>query len=369
MLKSTITDIAQATGVSPSTVSRALAGNPRVSEATRRLIEEKASELGYERNELASNLRRGIARTVGIIVPRINREFFSNIISSAEEVLGEAGYSVIICQSHENVEDEVKALRTMRSKQVAGILISHSTESVDGSHIAAILTEGMELVQFDRVFSDLPGPKVVNDGVGGGYEATKHLIANGYRKIGTLAGYLESESYLARNTGYRKALVEAGREVDEGIIFTNSILRDNGRESAREAIAKGCDALYCAGDFSALGALEAAKEAGLRVPEDFGVVGTANEQFTALMSPSLSSIEQYTKEMGRQAALAFLRCVEGQRSDGFVVVPMKLVARESSSRVSSSDGSGEAGPVVAPGLSDSSGATRCQLKGNQCQTL
>ncbi len=338
MIKPTITDIAKAMGVSPSTVSRALAGSPRVKESTRLAIEKMASDIKYERNEMASNLRKGIARTVGIIVPRINREFFSSIISSAEEVLGEAGYSVIICQSHEKLSDEIKALRTMRAKQVAGILISHSIESTDSSHITENITDEIELVQFDRVFSDLRGPKVINDGVSGAYEATRHLIENGYRKIGTLAGYLESESYLARNEGYRKALKEAGREADEDVIFRNSILRENGKESAKEAIAKGCDALYCAGDFSALGAVDAVKEAGLRIPEDFGIIGTANEHFTELMTPSLSSIEQYTKEMGKKAAEAFLRCMDGDRNDESVVIPMKLVVRESSTRKPTAEG-------------------------------
>lgn len=97
-----------------------------------RAIERKAKEMGYERNVMASNLRKGVAKTVGIIVPRINRQFFSNVISSAESILEEAGYTVIICQSHETLEDEIKALKTMRANQVAGVLISHSIQSVNG---------------------------------------------------------------------------------------------------------------------------------------------------------------------------------------------------------------------------------------------
>ena len=135
MIKPTITDIANEMGITPSTVSRALAGSPRVKESTREAIERKAKEMGYERNVMASNLRKGVAKTVGIIVPRINRQFFSNVISSAESILEEAGYTVIICQSHETLEDEIKALKTMRANQVAGVLISHSIQSVNGDHI------------------------------------------------------------------------------------------------------------------------------------------------------------------------------------------------------------------------------------------
>ena len=108
MLKATITDIAREMGITPSTVSRALSGSPRVKEATRKAVEQKAREMGYERNVMASNLRKGVAQTVGIIVPRINRQFFSNVISSIEAALGTAGYSVIICQTREKLENEIK---------------------------------------------------------------------------------------------------------------------------------------------------------------------------------------------------------------------------------------------------------------------
>lgn len=332
MTRSTITDIAKEMGISPSTVSRALSGSPRVKESTRAAIEKKAREVKYERNVMASNLRKGIVRTVGIIVPIINRQFFSSVISSAESVLGAAGYSVIICQTHEKQEDEIKVLKTMRANQVAGVLMSHSIESKDSRHILENISERMILVQFDRVFMDLEGTKVVNDGVSGGYQATKKLIENGYKKVGTLAGYLECECYASRNKGYLKALKEAGIQKDEGIIFKNSILRETGFQSAKEAIGKGCDALYCTGDFSALGAVDAAKEAGLRIPEDFGIIGTANENFTELMAPSLSSLEQNPREMGKQAAEAFLKRMKGEKTEEVITIPMQLIARRSSSK-------------------------------------
>lgn len=332
MIKPTITDIANEMGITPSTVSRALAGSPRVKESTREAIERKAKEMGYERNVMASNLRKGVAKTVGIIVPRINRQYFSNIISSAESILGEAGYTVIICQSHETLADEIKALKTMRANQVAGVLISHSIQSEDGSHILENIPEGVELIQFDRVFADLPGIKVVNDGVKGSYEATKSLIDNGYKRIGTLAGYLGTQLFKNRKEGYVKALKEAGMDIDEDIIFEDSILRETGYKSAKKAIELGCDALYCSGDFSALGAFDAAREAGLEVPRQFGIIGTANEHFTGLMSPSMSSLEQRPDRMGAEAALAFLEAVEGKQEDRTIVIPMELIIRQSSSR-------------------------------------
>lgn len=127
----TITDIAKALGITPSTVSRALSGSTRVREETRRTVQEKAHEMGYEPNVVASNFRKGQSKIVGIIVPRINSEFFSNIIGGAETVLGEAGYNCLICQTQEDPEAEEKALRTLKNYRVAAIFVFHELNSTD----------------------------------------------------------------------------------------------------------------------------------------------------------------------------------------------------------------------------------------------
>jgi len=322
----TITDIANELGITPSTVSRALAGNPRVKEETRAAVLAAADRMGYQRNVMAANLRRGRSDIVGIVVPRINREFFSNVISGAESILVEAGYSILICQTQENLASEVKALRNLRKNQVAGVLMSHSINTPDSSHILPTLGN-IPVVQFDRVFNDIPGAKIVGANFEGAYKATCHLIESGYKRIGTLAGYLNTEVYSERLRGYRKALEDNGIPYDKSIVFPNTIVWQTGHQAGLEAIAAGCDALYSAGDFSALGAVSALLESGISVPRDFGIVGTANEFFTALMTPSLSSLEQYPYEMGREAAKAFLE----NRND-VTVIPMDLLVRQSSNR-------------------------------------
>ena len=323
----TITDIAQALGITPSTVSRALAGNPRVKEETRRAVEKKAEELGYERNLVAANLRKGRSNIVGIIVPRIHREFFSNVIGGAEKALNQAGYNVLICQTMERKEAELKALKALRNYNVAAVLISHAIESTDSSHIRPALGPSIPLVQFDRVFPDLPGAKIVGANCDGAHTATKHLIDAGYKRIGTLAGYMSSLAYVERLAGYKLALENAGIPYDENIVFYDTIVPETGYKACEKALELGCDALYCAGDFSALGAIQLLKEKGVRIPEEFGIVGTANESFTALMSPSMSSMGQHPFEMGQAAALAFL---EGRTDTQ--VIPMELNARQSSNK-------------------------------------
>lgn len=328
----TITDIAKSLGVAPSTVSRALSDNSGISESLRKTIRDKAEQLGYERNVAASSLRSGRVNLVGIIVPRINRAFFSSVIGGAESVLNEAGYNTIICQTQEDYESEVKALKVLRSNRVSGLLISHAASSINGDHIINNVSQGTILVQFDRVFSNLPGAKIVNDNFQGAYEATRHLIEMGYERIGHIAGFMSTEAYVQRLCGYRQALSDMGRKVDNDLIFYDSIMRETGYASARKALERGCDALYCAGDFSALGAIMAAKEKGLKVPDDFGVVGTADEYFTEIMDPPMSSIAQHPYEIGRRAAQAFLTSLDKEVSIGEIVVPMELKRRQSSSR-------------------------------------
>lgn len=333
MAKPTINDIAKALNITPSTVSRALAGNTRVSAATRALIEKTASEMGYERNLLASSLRKGSTDTVGMIVPRINRQFFANVISGAEAILNPAGYNLIICQSHERADDEKRAIQTLLRNQVAGVIVSHALDNTDNKGIADLEKSGLVLVQFDRAYPEIHGASVTNDNFTGAYQATCHLIKGGYKRIGHLGGDTMSNVYADRLEGYKKALADNGMEVDESIIFSDSITRDKGFYNMAKALEAGCDAFYCAGDYAALGVMEYARHSGIKIPEEFGVVGTANENFAELISPALTTLEQNAFQMGNKAAQAFLDLKQG-KSDAAkeIVVPMRLIVRESSTR-------------------------------------
>ena len=322
----TITDIADALGITPSTVSRALAGSPRVKEETRLLVQQTAERMGYRRNIIAANLRKGRSDIVGIVVPRINRDFFSNCISGAESVLQKAGYSVLIMQTNEDYETEIRALKTLRNYHVAGILMSHAITSPGSAHIKPHIGD-IPLVQFDRVFRDLPGAKITGANFDGAYIATRHLIENGYKRIGTIAGYMNAAPYAERLAGYRQALEDNGMQYDDSIVFRNAIVRETGCNAALRALEAGCDALYSAGDFSALGAVEALKGQKISIPDEFGIVGTANEFFTNLMSPTLSSLGQHPFEMGQEAARSFLNGTADE-----IVIPMELHIRQSSNR-------------------------------------
>ncbi len=334
MSKATIIDIAKALSVTPSTVSRALSGSMRVSEQTRLLVQSKAKEIGYEPNVMAASLRKGVNHTVGMIVPRINREFFGNVISGVEAILNPAGYNLLICQSHERYSDEVKAVNSLLSHRVAGVLISHSVETKNFDHLQKVLDKGIVLVQFDRVATVLQGAQISNDCFNGAFLATKHLIKNGYQRIGHFAGTLSVSVYSDRLKGYQAALNNMGLVANDSLIFEDVITRDAGFSAMPKVLAAGCDALYCAGDYAALGVIEYCRQHHLAVPQQFGVVGTANESFAPLINPSLSTLEQNAFDMGNHVASGFLLRVNEDASSVYRTnIPMRLIVRDSSSRI------------------------------------
>ncbi len=333
--KVTINDIAKALNITASTVSRALSGNDRINPETRTAVEQKAEELGYKRNIIASSLRRGSTDIVGMVVPRINRHFFSNIISGAEAILNPAGFNLVVCQSHDRKEDERRAIASLMKNQVAGIMISHSIETKSSDSFDEMGLEDTILIQFDRTFDTLPGVQVINDNYSGAYLATSHLIKAGYKRIGHLAGDAISNVYVDRLNGYRTALSDHNIPVDESIIYLDSITRDKGFYNMAQALEHKCDALYCAGDYAALGVIEYARHNNISIPDDFGVVGTANEEFADLVSPSLTTLEQNAFDIGNQVARAFLDIHQGKTiEENKIVVPMRLITRQSSQKKS-----------------------------------
>jgi len=328
----TITDIAKELGVTPSTVSRALAGNNRVRIKTREKVLQTARSMGYQPNVLASSLRRGSSLTIGMIVPRINRNFFSHVISGVEEVLNPAGYNLLISQTHESYDLEQKAVRSFLSNRVAGIIISHSVETKNFDHLRSVMDEGISLVQFDRVSSGLGGSRIVNDNFLGGLRSTQHLIRSGCRRIAHFAGALHVNVYKDRFEGYRYALAQAGIEYDPDLIIENCIIQGKGAEAIRKLVLEtNIDAVFAASDYSALGALEELKKMKVSVPETLCVTGFANEPFSKWIFPSLSSVEQNAFEMGNQVARAVIDNLEKKKfTDEEICVPVRLIPRESS---------------------------------------
>ncbi len=332
MKRVTIIDIATALGVTPSTVSRALSGSSRVSEETRRRVREMAEKLGYQPNVVAASLRKGRSDTIGMLVPRINRHFFSHVISAVEEVLNPAGFNLLIVQSHEKLEKEIQAIEVFIKNRVAGIIMSHSLETLNYDHMIRATRLGVPLVQFDRVIDLVPGPRIINDNFTGGHMAVKHLIKSGYTAIGHLTGSLKVNVYHQRYMGYKYALDDASISFRDDWVFENSITQESGYESTLVLLEKGeVDAIFCAGDYSAIGAIQAIESVNLKVPDDIGVIGFANEPFAGLLTPKLTSVEQNAYDMGHTTAQALINAINSKHSFSHEeLIPVRLLVRASS---------------------------------------
>jgi LacI family transcriptional regulator len=328
----TITDIARAMGVTPSTVSRALAGNERVNLKTRERALKVAGELGYQPNVIASSLRSGRSDTIGMVVPRINRHFFSHVISGVEAILNPAGYNLLISQTHERMEYERKALHTLLRNRVAGIIVSHSVETKEFDHYQEVVDEGVPLVQFDRVSDLVAGPRIVNDNFLGALRSTQHLLRNGCTRIAHFAGALHVNVYQQRFDGYKYALEQAGIEFDSSLVVENCILQEAGAEAVSKfVLPKNVDGIFAASDFSALGAIKKLKELNIGIPEEIKISGFANEPFAEMVDPTLTSVEQNAFEMGNQVARAIIDNIGKEEFlNEEIHVPVRLIQRQSS---------------------------------------
>jgi len=303
--RTTIYDIAQKLNIAASSVSRALNNSSYVNEATRKLVMETAAELNYKRNTLASNLRKGHSKTIGVVVPRINQNFFSNVIAGIENATYQKGYNLIICQSNESHEKEIMCVNTLINQHVDCIVISVSAEGDDYQHLQNVLDHGIQLIQFDRVAEELETLKVINDNEQASQEAVSHLIEQGYKRIAFLEGPQNLPIFRQRKAGYLNALKKHGIPVLNELIIENAGTKQLGAKATRKLLTSSNppDAIFASrDDFSALGVLEAATAMGIKVPAELGICGYSNEAFTEITSPSITSIDQFSINMGKTIA-------------------------------------------------------------------
>ncbi len=336
----TIHDIARAIGIAPSSVSKALNDLSSVSDNTKTLVRAKAKELNYKHNSSAANLRRGSSRTIGVIVPKINVSFFSNAIAGIEENCFENNHRLIICQSDESYLKEVQAVETLIQQNVDCILISLSQETKTTDHLTEITNHHIHLVQFDRVDPNFSSHTIVNDNKTASYHAVKHLISQGYSRIAFFGGPEYLPVYKDRKEGYLQALREADLNIPYDYLLDNVLKTETAILKANELFLhkNPPEAFFTVSDHAALGVLKASLASGRKVPDDIGIIGFSNEDFTEVTSPTISSVEQQSKKMGKEAANVYFNYILGSKqankSSRFlnVVIESSVISRESSVR-------------------------------------
>lgn len=338
--ETTIHDIARKLNVAASTVSRALNNNPIISEPTRQLIIKTAAEMGYRPNVQAANLRTMKTNTIGVVLPLINRHFFSSVISGIEEVAYNSGFTVTISQSNDNFKKEEKIVQTLFSNRVDGLIVSIGMETQNFDHLKLFSERKIPLVFFDRTVDEIDADKIVVDDYYGGYKATKHLIEQGGKNIAHIGGPLNLKIYQGRLTGFIDALKKAGLPVENSLMIHNSLTRADGTNAIIKLLQNKTipDAIFCANDTTALSVIIYLKEKGIKVPDDISIVGFSNEPFSEVVTPSISTIRQPGFDMGKKAAELLVDQIKNSDSKKnkfqTLVMPTELIVRESSVRKS-----------------------------------
>ena len=340
MKKITIYEIAQALGIDSSTVSRALNDSPRVSETTKEKVVSKAKDLGYSTNLLAANLRQNKSNTIGVVVPRISRYFFSTTIAGIEECAFAEGYNVIISQSLEQLTREKKIINNFVANRVDGVLISISWETTNCDHIKSLQDIGMPLVFYDRHCAGIPNSnKVLTGDYKGAYQATEHLIKKGCKKIAHFAGPQTLEIYKNRLEGYKAALKDNNIIFESELIEESRLMKSYGHQSMKFLLEKfsDVDGVFSANDAAAVGAMKYLKNMGKKVPEDIAFVGFSNDPLSEVVEPPLTTVDQFGFEIGRNACELLIEEIhykKNMKSKPFetIVIQPSLIERKSSQK-------------------------------------
>ncbi|AWG23670.1 LacI family transcriptional regulator [Flavobacterium faecale] len=337
--KSTIKDIATALGLTPSAVSKALSDHPRISDKTKEAVKKMTIQLDYQPNTLSSALRKGKSNLVGVIVPRVNSNFFSSVVQNMEEVLNENGYNIVMTQSNEQYNKECKSIDSLLGIQVDGIIASMANETICLDYYEKIKTKGVKLVLFDRGEDELNVDYIGIDDYKSSHLIIEHLHEQNCKKIAHIAGFNHIRIYKDRIQGYRDALVKYGLPLNEDMIIESNLLVEDGRRIMKQLLdmPERPDAVYAAGDYAALGALQVLQENNIKIPEEIALIGFSDEPFTSLSSPSITTINQHSAQIGKLAAEAFLERINNPNEKiklKKIILEPELIIRDSSRKKS-----------------------------------
>jgi DNA-binding LacI/PurR family transcriptional regulator len=326
----TIVDVARACKLAPSTVSNALANKPLVTPETRKFVVEIAEKLGYRASTTARALRLQRSWTIGLLASDIANSFYAEILSAVENCAWERGVSVLLGNTEFDDERQSRYIGSLLDKNVDGLIfMSHRLLDKD---VEEIRRQRVPVVFLSRLDDRVEADFVSVDNVAGTRMAMRHLLEAGHRRIGFIAGRRQFTAANEREATYRQMLSEAGIEADPQLVAQGDYTEKSGRTGGAQLLdlAEPPTAIFCANDLMALGAMAAAAERGLRIPEDLSLVGFDNVDITAHPLISLTTVHTPRDEMGRAAARLLFDRVEGPaRAQQRVWLMPTLVVRRS----------------------------------------
>ncbi|MER6987865.1 LacI family DNA-binding transcriptional regulator [Saccharopolyspora hirsuta] len=306
----TLADIAQAAGVHPTTVSRALRGGEGVGRRTAERVRAVAQELGYLPNPAAASLRTGRSTMLGVVVPRLTDIVLATIYEGIESGSADAGYQTVVANSGDDLATQRMRVETLLAARVDGLILGDARSDAD--LVPELVDRGNRVVLTSR---RLPGIlSVTCDDLHGGRLAAEHLLELGHRDLAVIAGEPYASTGVERTEGFRTACAEAGVEIREGYVVQSSFDVRGGREAAESLLRLNPrpTALFAVNDFAAIGAMGAIRDAGLQVGRDVAVVGFNDVPLAAQLPVPLTSIRSPMWEMGREAARTLVRLINDQ---------------------------------------------------------
>ncbi|SMC87120.1 LacI family DNA-binding transcriptional regulator [Pedobacter nyackensis] len=335
--QNTILDIAEALKLSPATISRALNNHPYVKEQTRTDVMEMATKLGYRRNHMASGLRSNKTRTIGLIIPRVSMFFHAEVITTIQNDLHKHGYNLIICQSNDSVNMEQELTETLYASRVDALIAACTLQTVDFSHFDKFVDHGTPVIFYDRVpVGDYKATFIKGSDFQGAYLATNHLIAAGCKRIAHVSGPLTSNLYQDRAAGFLKAMEEHHLSVNPEWVFHQELTHENARIAMQEMFEKDIvpDGIFADNDTTAIAAIEFAKEKGIGVPDALKITGYSNDPRTAIITPSITSIEQFPNLVGTRIVEVLMELLTEEAEGPVyktepVIIPVELISRMS----------------------------------------
>ncbi|MCI0691424.1 LacI family transcriptional regulator [candidate division KSB1 bacterium] len=303
-MSTTIHDIAQKAGISVSTVSRVLNNKTtkyRISRETEKIVLKAARELNYRPNQLARGLRLKKTQTIGLVAPDLSNPFFASIVKSIQSAAHKLGYSLVVCDTDENLELEIEHLNLLWSKGVDGLIVMPVGQKYQ--HLEQLLKEGVSLVLLDRGFDELKASSVLVDNFNGAFEAIEHLIGYGHVRIAIIQGLTNTYTNNGRVQGYKAALAKHGIPIDENLIVGRDFGKENGYIETKLLLKMNDPptAIFACSDLITLGVLQALFEEGLSIPKDISLVAFDDIDFAPFLICPLTTVAQPKEVMGEIA--------------------------------------------------------------------
>ncbi|APM41051.1 LacI family DNA-binding transcriptional regulator [Clostridium kluyveri] len=329
-MATSIKDVAKEAGVSIATVSRVLNDVDVVNEETKKKVLAAIKKLGYRPNIVARSLKTQKTRTIGIIIPDISNQFYPEIVRGAEDVANIYDYNIMLCNTDLDIEKETEYLKVLKEKMSDGVLYMSNSLEEDMLNLIKQLQIPMVLVETTNDKEDIPSVTIDNEKAA--YDGVTYLINKGNQKIAYIgaSGNMANASAV-RYKGYKKALEENNLQVDKNRTYFSNLKAKDGYEGINKILDKvDVDAIFCSSDEIAMGAINALRDRGIKVPEDVDVMGFDNIYSASIFYPKLTTVAQPIYDMGSVGMRMLIKLINNQKMDNTnYVLPHQLIERDS----------------------------------------